>query len=71
MMTRKHFNAIIEALHDNKPDEATMPRSYTQWKNDVEGIAVAIEENSSNPKFDKARFVHSCKEGLNEDDTIS
>lgn len=66
-MRTKHFNAIAAALLYAKPlhpagtleshhpwDEGDW-RQYEQWKVDAEQIAIALA--TTNPHFDKARFL--------------
>ncbi len=62
-MTRKHFNAIAEALLDSRPDmhyfdnEAEYAASYSQWERDV--VAMSGVCRQFNGLFDSYRF-HSA-----------
>lgn len=66
-MRTKHFNAIALALQYSKPyppdgtreshhpDDDVAWAVQEQWESDVEQIAIALA--TTNPHFDKARFL--------------
>ena len=61
-MQRRHFQLIAEVLKDSRPE--AFPESpvgldaHVQWGRTVEGMAIALA--STNPGFDRARFLKAC-----------
>ncbi len=65
-MTKRHLEAIAEALLKSKPDgsEPEDGLKTEQWRSDVRAIASVLLAH--NPRFD-ARFYEACGYELNED----
>lgn len=59
-MTRKHFEALANALASTRPTPEAGGERYNQWNNDVQAIANVCQ--GSNPNFDRGRFGAACKE---------
>ena len=55
-MTRKHFNAIADALRFSRPDFSTV--AHEQWEKDCSAMADACR--SFNGQFDRGRFLRAC-----------
>lgn len=71
-MTKKHFQAIADALNGTKPyvPQGEDARALThdelsrrlgalrQWKEDVQAVRRVLA--ASNPRFDSGRFLEAC-----------
>ena len=66
-MTRKHFQALAQALHDARPlltDKEHMPetlKAREHWAVCVDRIADVCAETNS--RFDRIKFVDACEWG--------
>lgn len=61
-MTRCHFEAIAEALRDERPQPAWDANKHAQWNLDVRAVTAALKRTC--PNFDRDRFLDAClKEG--------
>lgn len=60
-MTRKHFNAIAQALANTRPLPDS-PHGYGLWLRTMESVAATLV--GSNPAFDQLRFEMACKTWL-------
>jgi hypothetical protein len=60
-MTRRHFEALADALAEVRPDDPHMcvALSIEQWEKDMEAVADVCEE--ANDNFDRERFINACK----------
>ena len=56
-MTRKHFEAIAEAMAISRPHDTT-GEAYTQWMLSCAALASRFE--TINPRFDTGRFLTAC-----------
>ncbi len=63
MISRKHFQAIADALKEQKPAEHWDANKMVQWKLDVNAVAQAL--GTMNPRFDLSRFTKAC--GFNDE----
>lgn len=59
-MTRKHFEALAEALRFSQPPYGDHDR-WSQWDADVKAIATACKQFNAN--FDVERFLDACEGG--------
>lgn len=63
-MTRKHFEALADALAVSRPETPSRTNdtrgigAYRQWVNDVYHVADVCAR--FNDAFDKERFVQAC-----------
>lgn len=65
-MTRRHYEAIAEALRDERPEPNSLPLRvpvpddrYRQWDLDVKAVAAALKRTC--PNFDKDQFLEACR----------
>lgn len=69
-MTRKHFEALAEAMHSIRPSGVGFSRmedwdfARTEWSKAVAKIAAVCSE--SNDRFNLARFIAACENGLSK-----
>jgi hypothetical protein len=74
MMTRKHFEALAQALYEAKPAPRWMSaRAVTSIDDGRHGLhlqwaacayAVAGVLAATNPRFDRERFIAACCDGV-------
>lgn len=57
-MTRKHFQALADALRASKPGDPVESAFYIQWVTDV--LAVASVCKAASPDFKPERFLAAC-----------
>ena len=57
-MTKKHFNAIAEALLFVRPTTTKRSKQWQQWQRDVKAMADVCA--ASNGRFDRQRFYFAC-----------
>lgn len=65
-MTKKHFELIADALRNTRPDEDELKQVNAwevvhQWERDLFAIAAALA--TTNPRFDRERFIFAVKKG--------
>jgi len=61
MLTRADFNEISSALktaNPGEPDSTAASEGYDQWFHDVRAVADALA--TTNPRFDRQRFIEQC-----------
>lgn len=57
-MTRKHFQALADALRYARPSDPDAQAPVDQWARDVRAIADVCA--GSNGMFDRERFYRAC-----------
>lgn len=57
-MSRKHFQALADALKNLKPEADATPEAGAQWVASVRAIADVCA--SQNGLFDRSRFYAAC-----------
>ena len=57
-MTRRHFQALADALRYSMPHTGRESEHYAQWVTDVRGVGDACY--AANGRFDRARFERAC-----------
>ena len=57
-MTRKHFQALAEALRATMPSVIDSPEHHHQWQQDVLEIELVCAR--MNPAFDPSKFRAAC-----------
>lgn len=57
-MTRKHFQALADALKNTRPTLAWNGSRQFQWELDVKAIARVCKQD--NPNFKPGRFFAAC-----------
>jgi hypothetical protein len=57
-LEHRHFCLIAAALRESKPEPHWDANKHAQWYSTVNSFIVACK--SSNPRFDRDRFVAAC-----------
>jgi hypothetical protein len=61
-MTRKHFRALANALHQAKPGGAENSSEYWQWEQCRNAVSRACKD--ANSRFDYGTFYAACANGV-------